>query len=61
MTTKITIEVPDTADYQVAVATETAPLRGRALTYIQPGNTHWFHLHSGTRVVEIAELPLDKD
>jgi hypothetical protein len=57
MTTKITVEVPATAEYQVAISTETVPLRGRTLIFVQPGESHWFHIHDGMRVVEIAEVP----
>lgn len=58
MTTKITVEVPDTADYKVAITTEQAPLRGRFITYVDPGHSHWFHLHDTLRVVGIEEIPL---
>lgn len=59
MTTKVTVEVPDTADYQVAVSIETTPLRGRSITYVQPGQSHWFHVYHGMKVVGIEEIPLE--
>jgi hypothetical protein len=57
MTTKITVEVPASADYTVVISTEQPPLRGRSITYVGPGESHWFHIHGGMRVVEIVEIP----
>lgn len=60
MTTKITIDVPASADYRVAVTTETVPLRGRPIRFVEPGESYWFHIHDGTRVVGIEEVDLPK-
>lgn len=56
MTTKVTIEVPEHADYDVAVSTNSPPLRGNNIHYVKPGETHVMHIHSGLRIVGIEEL-----
>lgn len=59
MTTKVTVEVPDHANYRVAIATNTPPLRGNAVTYLTAGERTEIYIHSSLRIVSIQELPLE--
>lgn len=61
MTTKVIVEVPESADYCVAVKTNTPPTRGNHISYVGPGKNWETYLHSGLRIVGIEEVPLSSD
>jgi hypothetical protein len=64
MTTKVTIEVPETAQYMVEVRVETVYNDGTAPFYrvnderVYPGERTEIFIYSGKRITEIAEKPL---
>jgi hypothetical protein len=54
MTTKITIDVPESADYVVEFTTDSP----RAVTLLLPGRKYELYLHTGLSVAGIREVPL---
>lgn len=59
MTTKVMIEVPEHADYRVAVSINAPPTRGNTIHYFEPGEEQTIYVHSGLRIVGIEEVPLE--
>ena len=64
MTTKVTIEVPETAQYMVEVQVETVYNDGTSPFYkvdderVYPGERAEIFIYSGKRITGIAEKPL---
>lgn len=65
MTTRVTVSVPDTADYKVEIYFQKrgATIGGYSwdfdsLATLQPGATGEWHIHSDQRIATIEEVPL---
>lgn len=58
MTTKITIEVPEHAEYRVAIETNIVPTRGNSIQYLVAGERTEVYIHDGLRIVGISEVPV---
>lgn len=57
MTTRVTIDVPKGADYQVEVVINDT--RGNHYDYVQPGELWYVYIRSGLTIQRIEEVPLE--
>lgn len=57
MTTKVTIEVPEHADYRVAIVTSVHKDAPDTVSHLNAGERTEVYIHDGLRIVGIIEVP----
>lgn len=58
MTTKVTIEVPEHANYRVAIVTSVHRDAPDTVSHLNAGERTELYIHDGLRVVGISEVPV---